>query len=115
VEAWGGIPWHAIEHALELVGVLGSRRCVEEGRGVDSGWIESPIILARNGRGVGEPGIHVVRFYQPICPSKPVSNIITQAHAPSSRREESRESHLIHHWIAGEMGLNSKFQDQINA
>jgi hypothetical protein len=97
VETRGSISWHAIvEHALELIRVLGRRRCVKEGRWVYSGWIESPIVLARKGRGVGEPGIHVVRFYQPICPSKSVSNSITQVHAPSLRGDEIRGFHLTH-------------------
>lgn len=68
VEAWGSIPRHAIvEHALELGWILGSRGAMKESsRGIYSGWMEGAIILARNIRGVGKPGIHVERFCQPI-------------------------------------------------
>ncbi len=31
VKTWGGIPWHAIEHALELIGILGVWRGMEKG------------------------------------------------------------------------------------
>lgn len=68
MEARRGISWHAIvEHALKLIRILrGGRGVKESGRGIYRGRIESPILLARDVRGVGEPSVHVVRFYQPI-------------------------------------------------
>ena len=68
MEARGSISWHAIvEHALKLVRILrGGRGVKESGRGIYRRRIESPILLARDVRGVGEPSVHVVRFYQPI-------------------------------------------------
>ena len=68
VEPRGSVPRHAVEHALELARILRRRGCMEKGgRGVYGRWIKSPIILARKIRGVDGPGVHVVRFYQPIC------------------------------------------------
>jgi hypothetical protein len=68
VEAWRSVPRHTIiEHALELGWILGGGGAMKEScRGIYSGWMEGAIILARNIRGVGKPGIHVERFCQPI-------------------------------------------------
>lgn len=86
VESRRGVPGHAIEHALELARILGCGRGMEEGgRRVNGRRIEGPIVLAREVGGVGEPGIHVVQFYQPIYDEKLVSHRTHLTGAPSSR------------------------------
>ena len=54
MEARGGISRNAIEHARELVGILGNGGVVEERGGrVNGRHLEGTIVMAWEGRGVG--------------------------------------------------------------
>lgn len=84
-EPRGCISWDAIiEHALELVRIGGGRGVEEGGRGVNGRLMKSAILMVWEARGVKRPGIHVVRFYQPICKAKALLEKMTQVQRFSS-------------------------------
>lgn len=94
MEARRDISRYAIKHALELVRVLRGGRGVKEGHGGIDGRVEGTIVMVRDIRGVGKPGIHVVWFAQPICRAKRSANCYRRDGPSTRHQEEPRHGHL---------------------
>ena len=82
----------------------------EGGRGINGRLMKSAIFMVWEARGVKRPGIHVVRFYQPICKAKALLEKMTQVQRFSSFNERPIGKEIITKVAAFHIAVISKLK-----